>query len=177
MRSSDVCLAYRWQFRLRRFYTPHWKGNHRDEVPGRIQRVHQPRQRYGSCCCCCCCCYHRRAFASIVTALTTNIINPLISVVTGGSADTVSGLVVPGTEIDFGAFISVCVNFLIVAFVVFLLIKAVNKAQDLGNKIAKKEKKEEKPAPACPFCLEEVKGGATRCPHCAGAFAGPAKSE
>ena len=74
------------------------------------------------------------AFASIVTALTTNIINPLISVVTGGSADTVSGLVVPGTEIDFGAFISVCVNFLIVAFVVFLLIKAVNKAQDLGNK-------------------------------------------
>ena len=82
------------------------------------------------------------AFASIVTALTTNIINPLISVVTGGSADTVSGLVVPGTEIDFGAFISVCVNFLIVAFVVFLLIKAVNKAQDLGNKIAKKEKKE-----------------------------------
>lgn len=102
------------------------------------------------------------AFASIVTALTTNIINPLISVVTGGSADTVSGLVVPGTEIDF---------------VVFLLIKAVNKAQDLGNKIAKKEKKEEKPAPACPFCLEEVKGGATRCPHCAGAFAGPAKSE
>lgn len=93
------------------------------------------------------------AFASIVTALTTNIINPLISVVTGGSADTVSGLVVPGTEIDFGAFISACINFLIVAFVIFLLIKAVNKAQNLGNKIAKKEKEEEKPAPACPFCL------------------------
>lgn len=117
------------------------------------------------------------AFASIVTALTTNIINPLISVVTGGSADTVSGLVVPGTEIDFGAFISACINFLIVAFVVFLVIKAVNKAQDLGNKIAKKEKEEEKPAPTCPFCLEEVKEGATRCPHCAGAFDGPAKSE
>lgn len=117
------------------------------------------------------------AFASIVTALTTNIINPLISVVTGGSADTVSGLVVPGTEIDFGAFISACINFLIVAFVIFLLIKAVNKEQDLGDKIAKKEKEEEKPTPACPFCLEEVKEGATRCPHCAGAFAGPAKSE
>lgn len=49
--------------------------------------------------------------------------------------------------------------------------------QDLGNKIAKKEKEEEKPAPACPFCLEEVKEGATRCPYCAGAFDGPAKSE
>ena len=117
------------------------------------------------------------AFTSIVTELTTNIINPLISAITGGSADAVSGSVVPGTEIDFGAFISACINFLIVAFVVFLLIKAVNKAQDLGNKVAKTEKKEEKPAPACPFCLEEVKEGATRCPHRAGAFAGPAKSE
>ena len=91
--------------------------------------------------------------------------------------DAVSDLVVPGTEIDFGAFISACINFLIVAFVIFLLIKAVNKAQDLGNKITKKEKEEEKPTPACPFCLEEVKEGATRCPHCAGAFAGLAKSE
>ena len=117
------------------------------------------------------------AFTSIVMDLTTNIINPLISVVAGGSADAVSGLVVPGTEIDFGAFISACINFLIVAFVVFLLIKAVNKAQDLSNKIAKKEEEEEKPAPTCPFCLEEVKEGATRCPHCAGAFDGPAKFE
>lgn len=117
------------------------------------------------------------AFTSIVTALTTNIINPLISVIAGGGADAVSGLVVPGTEIDFGAFISACINFLIVAFVVFLLVKAVNKAQDLGDKIAKKEKEEEKPAPTCPFCLEEVKEGATRCPHCSGAFDSPAKSE
>ena len=117
------------------------------------------------------------AFTSIVTELTTNIINPLISVVAGGSADAVSDLVVLGTEIDFGAFISACINFLIVAFVVFLFIKAVNKAQDLGNKIAKKEKEEETPAPTCPFCLGEVKEGATRCPHCAGAFDGPAKSE
>ena len=117
------------------------------------------------------------AFTSIVTALTTNIINPLISVVAGGGADAVSGLVVPGTEIDSSAFISACINFLIVAFVVFLLVKAVNKAQDLGDKIAKKEKEEDKPAPACQFCLEEVKEGATRCPHCAGAFDSPAKSE
>ncbi len=47
------------------------------------------------------------AFTSIVTALTTNIINPLISVIAGGGAkDTISGLVVPGTDIDFGAFIA-----------------------------------------------------------------------
>ena len=79
------------------------------------------------------------AFTSIVTALTTSIINPLISVIAGGGADTISDLVVPGTDIDFGAFISACINFLIVAFVVFLLVKAVNKAQDLSNKLTGKE--------------------------------------
>lgn len=79
------------------------------------------------------------AFTSIVTALTTNIINPLISVIAGGGADTISGLVVPGTDIDFGAFISACINFLIVAFVVFVLVKAVNKAQNIGEKLTGKE--------------------------------------
>ncbi len=119
------------------------------------------------------------AFTSIVTALTTNIINPLISVIAGGGANTISGLVVPGTDIDFGAFISACINFLIVAFVVFMLVKAVNKAQDLGNKIVGKECacETEKKAPTCPYCLEEVKEGATRCPHCAAAFDEPAKAE
>ena len=66
------------------------------------------------------------AFTSIVTALTNNIINPLISVVAGGGAGEISGLVVPGTDIDFGAFISACINFLIVAFVVFCLVMALN---------------------------------------------------
>ena len=117
------------------------------------------------------------AFTSIVTALTTSIINPLISVIAGGGADTISGLVVPGTDIDFGAFISACINFLIVAFVVFVLVKAVNKAQDLGGKIVGKA--EEAPAvkPTCPFCLEEIKEGATRCPHCAGQLDEPAKAK
>lgn len=58
-----------------------------------------------------------------------------------GGADTISGLVVPGTDIDFGAFISACINFLIVAFVVFLLVKAVNKEQNLGEKLTGKEDK------------------------------------
>ena len=46
------------------------------------------------------------AFTSIVSSLTDNIINPLITVITGGNGTEVSGLVVPGTQIDFGAFIS-----------------------------------------------------------------------
>ena len=117
------------------------------------------------------------AFTGIVTALTTNIINPLIAVFAGGGAGLVSKLVIPGAEIDFGAFISAVINFLIVAFVVFCLVKAINKVQRAGEKLTgkgKEEPVEEAPAPTCPFCLEEVKAGATRCPHCAGAFQSPA---
>ncbi len=107
------------------------------------------------------------AFTSIVTALTDNIITPLIQVVSGGSSETVSSLVVPGTEIDFGKFIGAVINFLIVAFVVFLLVRFVNRAKKLGEKLSHSEKVEDAPAaPTCPFCLEEVKPGATRCCHC-----------
>ena len=106
------------------------------------------------------------AFTGIVTSLTDNIINPFITFITGGNGTEVGGLVVPGTSIDFGAFISACINFLIVAFVVFMLVKAVNHAKDIAM-----PKKKEEPAvlaPTCPHCLEEVKAGATRCPHCTG---------
>ena len=109
------------------------------------------------------------AFTSIVTALTTNIINPLIAVIAGGNAETVSGLVVPGTNIDFGAFISAIINFLIVAFVVFLLVKAINNLQSASDKLLHKGDAQDVAADepcVCPACLEEVKAGATRCPHC-----------
>lgn len=116
------------------------------------------------------------AFTAIVTSLTNDLINPAIKLLTGDATTGVAGLTipVPGSEqpIDFGAFISAIINFLIVAFCVFLIVKAFNKMKDLG----KKEEPAEEPAPAptCPFCLEEVKEGATRCPHCAGEFSEPA---
>ncbi len=111
------------------------------------------------------------AFTAIVTALTDNIINPLITFITGGGTDMTGALVVPGTDIDFGAFLSAIINFLIVAFVVFNLVKFVNgfKATLVG------EEPEPEPVPVCPHCLEEVKEGATRCPHCAGEIPGGAK--
>lgn len=107
------------------------------------------------------------AFTSIVTSLTDNIINPLISVIAGGSATQISGLVVPGTDIDFGAFISACINFLIVAFVVFMLVKALNKAQAAAEALTGATPAEEpEPDPVCPYCLEKVHKGATKCCHC-----------
>lgn len=116
------------------------------------------------------------AFTAIVTALTDSIINPLITFVTGGGTDMTGSLVVPGTSIDFGAFISAIINFLIVAFIVFNMVKAVNKFKTVAGAQKAEEDAQAAPAPACPHCLEEVKEGATRCPHCAGEIPGGAKA-
>ena len=107
------------------------------------------------------------AFTGIVNALVEDIINPAITLITGGSGTEVGGLNFNG--IDLGAFISAILNFLIIAFVLFNVVKAVNKMQD----VVKKDEPAEEPAPAptCPHCLEEIKEGATRCPHCGGEIA------
>ena len=117
------------------------------------------------------------AFTAIVTSL-VNDINPFIKLISGGGTE-VSGLSipVPGTQngIDFGAFISAIINFLIIAFIVFCMVKVLNKFMK-ASKLKKDEEEavEEVAAPHCPHCLEEVKEGATRCPHCTGEITGGA---
>ena len=117
------------------------------------------------------------AFTAIVTSLVETIINPIIAIITGGQTPG-AGLqfTVGAATIDVGAFIGAVINFLIIALVVFFMVKGVNKAKDLVSK-EKEEEAAEEPAPTCPFCLEEVKEGATRCPHCGGTFEKPAKAE
>ena len=121
------------------------------------------------------------AFTAIVTSLTDNILNPLIKLVFGGADVPGLCIPVPGTTdvyIDFGAFISAIINFLIIALVVFLIVKAMNKMREGGKKLSGKEEEaapETVPA-TCPFCMEEVKDGATKCPHCGGTFDEPAAS-
>lgn len=91
------------------------------------------------------------AFGNIVTSLTDSFINPLIGLITGGAKkDPETGQIivsagtwaVGGVEFKYGAFISAVVNFLIIALILFCLIKAVNTAMSLG----KKQQEEEKPA-------------------------------
>lgn len=117
------------------------------------------------------------AFTAIVTSLVNDIINPFIKLISGGGTE-VSGLSipVPGTQngIDFGAFISAIINFLIIAFIVFCMVKALNKFKEASKLQKEEEVAEEAPAPHCPHCLEEVKEGATRCPHCTGEIEGGA---
>lgn len=89
------------------------------------------------------------AFGNIVTSLTDNFINPLIAVCTGGVQKDENGVMqviggsfsVNGVDFNYGAFISAVVNFLIIALILFLLIKTVNKAMSLGKKKAEEEEK------------------------------------
>ena len=93
------------------------------------------------------------AFQSIVTSLTANFITPLIALITGGVQKDENGnmmfvggsFTVNGVEFNYGAFISAIINFLIMALILFLLIKGMNSLMDIGKK---KKKGEEEPAPA-----------------------------
>ncbi len=104
------------------------------------------------------------AFKGVVDSLTTNIIQPLIDCI-GGAEFQGKIQLVDGVYITYGAFISSIINFLIMAFVVFLIVKAVNKMMNIGKK-----KEEEAPAApttkVCPFCKSEIAIDATKCPHC-----------
>lgn len=94
------------------------------------------------------------AFQSIVTSLTANFINPLIALITGGVKKDEAGnpiiiggsFTINGVEFNYGAFLSAVINFIIMAFVLFLLIKGMNTLMDLGHK----KKKEEPAAPPAP---------------------------
>ncbi len=107
------------------------------------------------------------AFQGIVTALTDCFINPLIAVCTGGTSD--EGVVIGGTfkirgvSFDYGTFISTIINFIILAFILFLMVKAVNKAMNAGKK---PEAPAEPTTKVCPFCQSEISINAVRCPNC-----------
>lgn len=103
------------------------------------------------------------AFSSIVTSLTDNIIKPLINCI--GGAEIQGKIHLLGDNyIDYGAFFSAVINFIIMAFIIFCLVKAINKAMELGKK--KEEKTEEKKTKVCPYCKQEVPKDAVKCCHC-----------
>ena len=98
------------------------------------------------------------AFSGIVTSLTDNFIYPILYLLTGQATYTLEDAAGFAS-----AFVSSVVNFLIMAFILFCLLKAVNKALSLGKK------KEEPAAPTtkvCPYCKSVIPIEATRCAHC-----------
>lgn len=74
------------------------------------------------------------AFQGIITAFTDDFINPIINSIGGAEIGGHFEIFNTGQYIEYGAFITAVINFLIMAFVIFLLMKAVNKILSLGHK-------------------------------------------
>ena len=102
------------------------------------------------------------AFTAIVNSLVADIINPILGIFGGMNFDQLIWNV-NGAEIAYGKFITAIINFLIMAFVIFWLVRTINKISDRYGK------KEEPTAPTtkkCPYCKSDIALDATRCPHC-----------
>ena len=103
------------------------------------------------------------AFTAIVTSLVDDIISPLIGLIVQTDLSKWAIKINEESSINYGAFISAIINFVLIALVVFLIIKGINKAHSIAKK------PEETPAPTtkvCPFCKSEIPIEATRCAHC-----------
>ncbi len=113
------------------------------------------------------------AFSAIVTSLTDSFINPLINSI--GGAEVAGAIRLPWVDytgmtmeeisslsLNYGNFITAIINFLIIAVILFVIVKVMNKVMSIGKK-----KKEETPTEKdCPYCKMKIHIDATRCPHC-----------
>lgn len=123
------------------------------------------------------------AFQKIVTSLVNDLIMPLISIFTGNMDFTDLTLQIGNASIKYGSFLTTVIDFIIIAFSIFLMIRYINKLNkkleevkedsikklEKQGKIKKKkaELKENEPTTkVCPFCFSEISIKATRCPHC-----------
>ncbi|MBR6349783.1 MAG: large conductance mechanosensitive channel protein MscL [Lachnospiraceae bacterium] len=106
------------------------------------------------------------AFKAIVDSFVGDIISPLIGSIFNMDFTELT-VTINGAELRYGAFIMAIINFIIIAFVIFLFVKGVNKMREAA---AKKKAAEEEAAPTtkiCPFCKSEIPIDATKCKFCA----------
>jgi large conductance mechanosensitive channel len=99
------------------------------------------------------------AFGKIVSSLVDNIIMPLVGLLIGGVDFKSLAFTIRSAKVEYGLFIQNVVDFVIIAFVIFLIVRAINATK--------------KPAPAaapttkeCPHCFTTIPLKATRCPNC-----------
>ena len=94
------------------------------------------------------------AFTSIVTSLVNDIINPILGVFGGMNFDQLSVKIFGEATLNYGKFLTAVVNFLIMAFIVFCIVR-------FGHKEEKEPDTKE-----CPYCKSKIAIAATRCPNC-----------
>lgn len=107
------------------------------------------------------------AFTSIVTSLNENILTPIIGIFGGTDFSYLTLKLGSGENapvLAYGNFITAVINFLITAFVIFLIVKAIN---NVNSRFSKKEEAEEvQTTKVCPYCKSTIAIDAVRCPHC-----------
>lgn len=118
------------------------------------------------------------AFGKIVTSLVNDIIMPLVGLFVGkidfsNLYINLSGKEYPSLQaaksagaatINYGMFLNSLINFLIIAFSIFFVIRQLGKVRSLTSK--KEEEVVEVTEKECPFCFSKINIEATRCPHC-----------
>jgi len=100
------------------------------------------------------------SFQGVVVSLTENLLSPIIGLFARQNFDSLR-LDVLGISLRYGAFITSVLNFVIMAFVVFLIIRTMNKLISFSSR-----KKKPPPARLCQYCKTTLHKDATRCPAC-----------
>ena len=103
------------------------------------------------------------AFQKIVSSLVADIISPLLGLFGGINFEN-KLLQIGDVQLKYGAFITTVIDFLIMAFIIFLMIKLINKVTAIGKK--KEEEIQEPTTKVCPYCLSEIDVKASRCKFC-----------
>ena len=117
------------------------------------------------------------AFQSIISSLVNDIIMPVLGKITGGLDFNNYFLSLDGEKyatlqqakdagaatLNYGTFITVVINFLLMALVIFILIRSLNRISD---RFGQKKAEAPKTVKICPYCKTEIPLAATKCPHC-----------
>lgn len=126
------------------------------------------------------------AFGKIVTSAVNDLFMPLISLLTGGLDFSSLFIALDGNAYPtlaaaqeagaacfaYGSFLTTVLDFIIMAFCIFLMVKGINRLRALPGKKKTEEPAPEKKPRLCPYCFEEINEKATRCPHCAAQLPG-----
>lgn len=99
------------------------------------------------------------AFGKIIASLVNDVLMPLIGLVLGGLDFSTLAFKIKDASVNYGLFIQAIVDFTIVAFVIFMIVRTMNRMKKAEPAAAPTTKE-------CPYCISTISINAKRCPHC-----------
>jgi len=106
------------------------------------------------------------AFNGVIQSLVKDIINPILGIFVGGIDFSDKVFIIRDATIKYGVFLTSLISFLIIAWVVFIVVKQLNKLSRKEELPKEESKKEDKQSKNCPFCYSEISIKASKCPNC-----------